>query len=88
MEVDKEMTRIRHSQHVHQRLLERYQITATEEELVDLEEALNTLEGDYFYGRKDHAYKCFVEWKGQFIEVVMSMPSYRGNRRHLLTVLN
>ena len=81
------MTRIRHAQHVHQRLLERYQITATEEELVDLEEALNTLDRDYFYGLKNHSYRCLVSWKDQFVEVVMSESNYPGNRRHLLTVL-
>jgi len=81
------MTRIRHAQHVHQRLLERYQITCTEEELIDLEEALNTLEWNYFYGHKDHVQRCLVEWKGHFIEAVMSTPAYQGNRRHLLTVL-
>lgn len=81
------MTRIRHSQHIHQRLQERYQIVTTEEELVALEDALNTLEGDYFYGLKNHVQKCFFEWKGQFIEAVVSTPAYHGNRRHLLTVL-
>jgi hypothetical protein len=85
--IKKTLTRIRHAQHIHQRLLERYQITATEEELVDLEEALNTLKSDYFYGYKNHSYRCLVEWKGQFVEAVMSVPAYIGNRRHLLTVL-
>jgi len=80
---------IRHHTHVQQRFEERYSFKLTAYELLDIEDAVNTLDSIYFWPRKRGSGSCDVLFrlKGKLVHAVVSEIGRKTGRRFLLTVL-
>ena len=74
--------------HVAQRLAERYNLEVSRADIDDIEAAVNTLERkDFFPSGQQHTDRCLFYYQDKLILAVVSRPAYRGNPRHILTVL-